>query len=78
MTDYEKIDAGMRLMAEGCAEAKSCEYCPFRKLCDKQPSDWFNILSKDEDDEEENYDCDWGYNEDMGYDPYEGCYTWDC
>ena len=43
MTDYEKIDAGMRLMAEGCAEAKSCGYCPFRKLCDKQPSDWFDM-----------------------------------
>lgn len=23
-------------------------------------------------------DCDWGYNEDMGYDPYLGCYTDDC
>ena len=21
---------------------------------------------------------DWGYNEDMGYDPYMGCYTDDC
>ena len=28
--------------------------------------------------ENENYDCDWGYNEDMGYDPYMGCYTDDC
>ena len=24
------------------------------------------------------YDPDWGYNEDMGYDPYQGCYTDDC
>ena len=21
---------------------------------------------------------DWGYNEDEGFDPYAGCYTWDC
>lgn len=25
----------------------------------------------------DDYD-DWGYNEDMGYDPYLGCYTDDC
>ena len=23
-------------------------------------------------------DYDWGYNEDEGFDPYAGCYTWDC
>ena len=23
-------------------------------------------------------DLDWGFNEDMGYDPYMGCYTDDC
>ena len=23
-------------------------------------------------------DPDWGYNEDMGFDPYLGCYTDDC
>ena len=23
-------------------------------------------------------DPDWGFNEDMGYDPYMGCYTDDC
>lgn len=28
--------------------------------------------------EEEAYDDDWDYNEDMGFDPYEGCYTFDC
>lgn len=33
--------------------------------------DW----SDDDDDED---DCDWGYNEDEGFDPYEGCYSWDC
>jgi hypothetical protein len=25
-----------------------------------------------------NYDPDWGYNDDMGFDPYLGCYTDDC
>lgn len=27
---------------------------------------------------EEEPDPDWGFNEDMGYDPYMGCYTDDC
>ncbi len=27
---------------------------------------------------ESDYGPDWGYNEDMGYDPYLGCYTDDC
>ena len=30
------------------------------------------------DDEGEDFDYDWGYNEDEGFDPYAGCYTWDC
>ena len=30
-----------------------------------------------EDPNEEDYN-DWDYNEDMGYDPYMGCYTDDC
>jgi len=25
-----------------------------------------------------NYDPDWGFNEDEGFDPYLGCYTEDC
>jgi hypothetical protein len=29
-------------------------------------------------DDEDDYDLDWGYNEDMGFDPYMGCYTDDC
>ena len=29
-------------------------------------------------DEYEDEDYDWNYNEDEGFDPYEGCYTWDC
>jgi len=32
----------------------------------------------DEEEEEEEGDFDWGYNEDVGFDPYEGCYTYDC
>ena len=35
----------------------------------------------EEDEEEEpsrDEDYDWGYNEDEGYDPYEGFYTGDC
>ena len=27
---------------------------------------------------EEDPDYDWGYNEDEGFDPYMGEYTWDC
>ena len=27
---------------------------------------------------EEDYDYDWGYNEDEGFDPYMGCYSYDC
>lgn len=30
------------------------------------------------DDEDYFNDYDWGYNEDEGFDPYAGCYTWDC
>ena len=26
----------------------------------------------------DDYDPDWDYNEDMGFDPYEGGYTYDC
>lgn len=39
---------------------------------DEIPEDWdFEI-------EAEDYDDDWDYNEDEGFDPYEGCYTFDC
>ena len=31
----------------------------------------------DVDPDENNYE-DWGYNEDMGFDPYMGCYSDDC
>jgi len=36
--------------------------------------------SRDDDDnfEDKEPDCDWDYNEDMGFDPYMGCYSDDC
>ena len=40
-----------------------------------------DLSNWDEDWDEENEDFedeDWDYNEDEGFDPYEGCYTWDC
>lgn len=42
------------------------------------------VMPDEPEDDEDNYwddGCpieDWGYNEDMGYDPYLGCYTDDC
>lgn len=40
------------------------------------PSCWDGMFPEDED--EEDYDEDWGFNEDEGFDPYEGCWTGDC
>ena len=40
------------------------------------PSCWDGMFSENED--EEDYDEDWGFNEDEGFDPYEGCWTGDC
>lgn len=40
-----------------------------------------DLSNWDEDWDEESEDFegeDWDYNEDEGFDPYEGCYTWDC
>lgn len=37
---------------------------------------WDNMFSAIEVDNGE--DFDWDYNEDEGFDPYEGYYTWDC
>ena len=39
------------------------------------PNCWDKMFEQEED---ENPDEDWGYNEDMGFDPYLGCYTDDC
>jgi hypothetical protein len=40
------------------------------------PDCWNGMFGQEED--EEDPDEDWGYNEDMGFDPYLGCYTDDC
>ena len=44
------------------------------------PDCWNGMFgqAEDEAEEEEDPDEDWGYNEDMGFDPYLGCYTDDC
>ena len=38
----------------------------------------FNKRFDEEEEPSRDEDYDWDYNEDEGYDPYEGCYTWDC
>ena len=38
------------------------------------PDDYTFQVVESEDDPSD----DWGYNEDFGFDPYEGCYTYDC
>ena len=40
------------------------------------PKCWDSMFGQSDEDEPE--DEDWGYNEDMGFDPYMGCYTDDC
>ena len=40
--------------------------------------DWDEDFEDWGDDEWEDEDVDWNYNEDEGFDPYEGCYTYDC
>ena len=50
-------------------------------ICPKCWDEMFGSVSDEEIDEyepEDDYDYDWGYNEDMGFDPYLGCYTDDC
>lgn len=42
--------------------------------CRPEVSGPTEVTNEDYDD----YDSDWGYNEDMGFDPYCGCYTDDC
>ena len=40
------------------------------------PECWNGMFG--DEDEDEDWDEDWGYNEDEGFDPYEGCWTGDC
>jgi hypothetical protein len=35
------------------------------------------VVLEDEDEEVEDYDYE-DYDLEVGFDPYEGCYTWDC
>lgn len=46
-------------------------------ICDFDTGEIVATFKSDDYDEDEP-DPDWGYNEDMGYDPYMGCYTDDC
>ena len=80
MNSYEKMVEGMRLMHEACVAMGICYDCPFEQFCLKpnNPSDWVITQEHLEQEDEDDYDCDWGYNEDMGFDPYMGCYSDDC
>ena len=41
-------------------------------------SDTGELIAECEPDHPDKDDTDWGFNEDMGFDPYEGGYTYDC
>ena len=70
------------------AEYGSCPYCDQCNIChieDPQAEcddwqafweSWDEWLNTPEEESEPDYD--WGYNEDEGFDPYAGGYTWDC
>lgn len=45
-------------------------------ICDWETGEVVMSFVPDEEDTTE--DADWDYNEDMGFDPYLGCYTDDC
>lgn len=46
---------------------------------DRFDSDDLSEYDEEYDESSEDFeDSDWGYNEDEGFDPYEGCYTYDC
>ena len=45
------------------------------RICDMETGE---IVWQWSESDEDDYDPDWGYNEDMGFDPYMGCYTDDC
>ena len=52
-------------------------------ISDSETGEILAICTPDDDESEcdfdnPNYDTDWGYNEDMGFDPYMGCYSDDC
>ena len=41
-------------------------------------SDTGELIAECKPDRPDKDDTDWGFNEDMGFDPYEGGYTYDC
>jgi len=47
-------------------------------ICDTETSEICAECEHDHVEEASLPDEDWGYNEDMGFDPYLGCYTDDC
>ena len=42
------------------------------------PTCWERTFGGDDSEDAAEDDDDWGYNEDEGFDPYEGCWTGDC
>jgi hypothetical protein len=67
---------------EYCEEAIDGEgEVTFAEIFDVNTGDFLaTCYSDSEEIAEEDYGAwdDWGYNEDMGFDPYLGCYTDDC
>lgn len=47
-------------------------------ICDTETGEICAECERDPVEEASPADEDWGYNEDMGFDPYLGCYTDDC
>lgn len=55
----------------------------FASIWDANTGELYATCSSDDSDEDsfldyDEPDPDWGYNEDEGFDPYMGEYTWDC
>ena len=72
-------------------EGTECAYSAYRKACEfaeivgKTASlvwaETGEVIASSDDEEEDPWDEDEEYlngDEEMGFDPYEGCYTWDC
>lgn len=54
----------------------------FASIWDSNTGEVYATCSSDDEspteEDDPDYDLDWGYNEDEGFDPYAGEYTWDC
>ena len=64
----EEIDVRQQATSASIWDSNTGEVYATCSSDDKSPTE--------EDDSD--YDLDWGYNEDEGFDPYAGEYTWDC